>query len=236
MSRAERAEGGPNPVSVVIGCVIVGWALVYNLMRFTGSTPADAGWVSLAIGATLGVAVYLGCVLVSRRLTAQGRVVRAKPRELPSADQLSAGRNMLVQITWPALLALAGVALFMGVILGLQWFNAESGDRATTMAVLAAWNLLVTLWVGDEALRLWRGEADGIESVALGAALTAVLAAVGATRDYLVAGQLALIVVAGIAGVLAAILVWRLRETRTPPVAAPAVAIAAIGALIVALS
>ncbi|MEQ8835026.1 MAG: hypothetical protein RIB67_11375 [Miltoncostaeaceae bacterium] len=236
MSTQSRPEGGAGPVSVVLGCAVVGWALVYNLMRLTGSTPAQAGWVSLAAGAGLGVAVYLGSVLLTRRLAAAGRVVRQKPAELPSADRLTDEQRTLVAISWPALLVLAGLALAMGAVLGLDWYGSDPADRATTLLVLSGWNLLVALWVGDEALRLRRGEAEGIESVALGAALTAILAAIGATRDYLPAGQVALIVVAGLAGAVAAAMVWRLRATRTPPVAAPAVLVTAVISLVVALA
>lgn len=236
MSAETRREGGAGPVSVVLGCAVVGWALVYNLMRLTGSTPAQAGWLSLAIGAGLGVAAYLASVLISRRLAAAGRVVRQRPADLPAAADLTPEQRALVAATWPALLALAGVALLMGVVLGLDWYQAEPADRATTLLVLAAWNILVALWVGDEAVRLRGGEAEGTESVALGAALTAVLAAVGAARDYVLTGQLTLIVVAGVAGTLAAALVWRLRGTSTPPVAAPAVLVTTIVCLVVALA
>ena len=56
-------------------------------------------------------------------------------------------------------------------------------------ALLAAWNLLVGLWLGDEAIRLRRGEAEGIESIVLGCALTAVLAGVGLSRDLAAPGR-----------------------------------------------
>lgn len=223
-------------MSVVLGCAIVGWAVVYNLMRLTGSTPAQAGWTSLAVGAGLGVAVYLASVLVSRRLAAAGRVVRQKPAELPGPDRLTGEQRTLVAVVWPALLVLAGLALVVGVVLGLDWFGSDPADRATTLLVLSAWNLLVAVWVGDEAIRLRGGEAEGIESVSLGAALTAVLAAVGASRGYLPGAQVALIVVAGLAGAAAAGMVWRLRGTSTPPVAAPAVLVTAAIGLVVALA
>jgi hypothetical protein len=159
-------------------------------------------------------------------------VVRHSPADIPAPAGMSEAQRRWTRLVAPPLGVLAAVALVLGVALAVDWFTAPAGDRAVTVLVLAAWNLLVAFWIGDEALRLHRHEADGIESVALGAALTAVLAGVGLTRGYFPAGQVVLIVIAGVAGAAAALLVWRLRESRTPPIAAPLVLIVAALSLI----
>ena len=89
----------------------------------------------------------------------------------------------MVDIAWPALGVLAAAALVVGVYLGADWLGTDPDDRATTTIILAAWNVLVGLWLGDEVMRMRRGEADGVESIVLGCALTAVLAGVGLSRD-----------------------------------------------------
>jgi hypothetical protein len=139
-------------------------------------------------------------------------------------------------LAWPALAALAGAALVMGAYLGLDWLGDEPGGRATTTLILAAWNLLVGLWLGDEALRLRRGEAEGIESLVLGCTLTAVLAGVGLSRSLASPGQIVLIGLAGLAGCLVSIAVWRLRGARGLPVGAAGILLVAALSLILPLA
>jgi hypothetical protein len=225
-------EHGPHPVSWFIGSVLVGWVIVYNVLRTSGQSPSEAAWVSLAVGGGLGALAFGAAVLVSRRLAAAGRVVRPAPADLPAPAEMTDTQRRWTRIVAPLLGALAAVALVLGTALAVDWFTSPADDRAVTVLVLAAWNLLVAFWIGDEAIRVYRHEVDGIESVALGAALTAILAGVGLTRDYFAGGQVALIVVAGVAGAAAALLVWRLRDSRTPPVAAPLVVIVAALSLI----
>lgn len=222
-----------HPVSWLVGCVLVGWVIVYNILRFAGSTPAGAVWISLAVGGVLGAAAFGGAVLLSRRMAASGRVLHQAGDEVPDPAQMDDRQRSVARLAAPALAVVAAVALFMGVALGADWFGAESDDRATTLIILAAWNLLVAFWFGDEALRSYRLEVEGLEAVALGAALTAVLAGVGLSRDYLVGGQVALIVVAGIGGAVASYVIWRLRGARHLPFGAVAVLI--VAALSVAL-
>jgi hypothetical protein len=229
-----EGERGPHPVSWLIGCVLLGWLIVYNLMRFGSSSPSEAAWVSLVVGGAGGVLVFAAVGLGMRRLAASGRVLRRPPAEIPVPVQMTDAQRSLTRAVWPLLAALAAAALVMGAALGADWYGRAADDRAVTLVVLAAWNLLVAVWIGDEALRLMRAEADGCESVALGAALTAILAGVGLARGYMPAGQVVLIVIAGIAGTAAALMVWRLRASRTPPVAGPLVAVVAVLALVLA--
>ena len=102
-----------------------------------------------------------------------------------------------MDVAWPALGVLAAAALVLGVYLAVDWLGTDPDDRATTTIILAAWNVLVGLWLGDEVMRMRRGEADGVESIVLGCALTAVLAGVGLSRELAETAQVVLIVVAG---------------------------------------
>lgn len=205
-------------LSWLVGCVLAGWLVVYNAMRVTGSNPSDAALPSLLIGAVAGGAVFgLGLLLI-RRLAAAGRVVSPGAVDIPAPAQMQQAQRDALGLAWPALAALAAVALLVGVLLGADWYSEDAGSRPTTTLILAAWNVLVGLWLGDEALRLRRLDPDGIESIVLGCGLTAVLAGVGLSRDLLPPGQVVLIVLAGIAGCLVGLAVWRLRGARGLPV------------------
>lgn len=219
-------------LSWLVGCVLVGWLVVYNAMRVTGSNPADAALPSLAIGAVAGAAVFGAGLLLVRRLAAAGRVVSPGAVEIPPPSRLEQPQRDAMTLTWPALGALAAVALVMGAWLAVDWYSDDAGSRATTTLILAAWNLLVGFWLGDEAMRLRRFDPDGIESIALGCGLTAVLAGVGLSRDLASPGQVALIVLAGVAGCLVGIAVWRLRGARGLPLGAIGVLVVAVLSLV----
>ena len=236
MTARTAPERGPHPVSWFVGCVLVGWVVVYNIMRLSGSAPSGAAWISLVVGGFAGAAVFAAGLLGVRHLNRSGRVVRHGAADIPSPAEMTDPQRTLLGRTWPALAALAAVALVMGIALVAEWFGNEPGDRPTTLLVLAAWNILATLWVGDEAMRLRRFEADGTESVALGGALTAVLAGVGLARGYIEPGQVVLIVVGGVAGAAAAFAVWRIRGGRRFPVGAAVVAVVAALSLILPLT
>ena len=236
MTTAER----PSPpasrmLSWLVGCVIVGWLLVYNAMRLDGSSPADAAWPSLAVGAIAGAAVFAVGFVVVRRLASAGRVVRPGPTAIPSPSEMDPAQRDAVRLAWPPLAALALVALGVGAYLGAEWFADDAATRAKTTIILAAWNLLVGLWLGDEALRLRHGEADGIESIILGCTLTAVLAGVGLSRHLAEPGQVALIVLTAIAGGLIGLAVWRLHGARGVPGASIGVVVVAALSLILPL-
>ena len=232
----ERRTSHSRWLSWLVGCVAIAWLVVYNAMRIAGSTPADAAWISLGIGVVAGLVVF-GCgLLVVRRLAASGHAVHRGPLEIPSPSQLEPAQRSAMTAAWPALALLAAVALVMGIVLAADWLGTESSDRATTTIILAAWNVLAGIWLGDEALRLRRGEADGLESAVLGCALTAVLAGVGLSRDLVEIGQVALIVLGGVAGVLAAVAAWRLQGSRGAPVGAVVIALVAALSLLLPLT
>ena len=234
---AERRAGptGSRMLSWLLGSALVGWVVVYNAMRLAGSSPADAAWISLAVGAAAGVGVFLLLVLAGRRLAASGRVVHRGPLEVPAPGALDPAQRDAARLASLGLGALAIVALAAGAYLAADWALSEPGGRATTTLILAAWNLLAGLWLGDEAVRLRRLEADGIDSAVLGCILTAVLAGVGLSRDTIPSVQVALIVLSGVAGALAGLLVWRLQGARGVPGGAIAAAVVATLALILPL-
>jgi hypothetical protein len=233
----ERRPGQPSRrLSWLVGCVAIGWLVVYNAMRLAGSTPADAVWISLGIGALAGLAAFGAGLLIVRRLADSGHAIHRGPLELPSPAQMEPGQRRALTAAWPAFGVLAVVALGMGGVLGADWLGTDADERATTTLILAAWNIVAGLWLGDEALRLRRGEADGLESAVLGCALTAVLAGVGLSRELAEAGQVALIVIGGVAGVLGALAIWRLQGARAVPLGAIMVAIVAALSLILPLT
>jgi hypothetical protein len=221
---AERMTTEPVPgppasrmLSWLVACVLIGWLLVYNLLRIGGDSPEQAAMPSLGIGAVLGIAVFGVGLLVLRRLHRSGRRVRVPPSEIPAPSAMDQAQRDAVQLAWPPLAALAVAAIAMGVWIGADWLGTDSADRGYGTALLAAWNLLVGLWMGDEAIRLRRGEAEGIESIVLGCSLTAVLAGVGISRDLAVPGQVGLIILAGIAGAVVGLAVWRFHGARGLP-------------------
>lgn len=222
-------------LSWLLGCIVAAWVIVYNAMRVTGSNPSDAALPSLGIGVVGGAAVFGLGLLALRRLAAAGRVVTPGPVEIPGPSQLAPAQRDAMNMAWPALGALAAVALAMGFYLSADWLGEDPATRAKTTVVLAAWNLLAGLWLGDEALRLRTGEAEGIEAISLGCGLTAVLAGVGLSRGLAEPGQAVLIVVAGIAGPLTGIAVWRLRGARGIPLGAGVVLVVAALSLVLPL-
>lgn len=231
------AERRPSPPATrlfwwLVGCVVVGWLVIYNVMRIDGSSPADAALPSFAAGAGAGVVVFVAGLLALRRLAASGRVLRPAPAGIPSPSEMDPAQRDAVRLAWPPLGALALVALGVGAYLGTDWLTDDSGARPKTTIILAAWNVLVGLWLGDEALRLRRGEADGIESIVLGCTLTAVLAGVGFSRALATPGQVALIVLTAVAGGLIGLAVWRLQGARGIPSGAIGVVIVAALSLI----
>lgn len=236
MTTVEHRHAHPASrlLSWLTGCVVVGWLAIYNVMRIGGSSPSGAAWPSFAAGAAAGVAVFGGGVLIRRRLAASGRVLRPGPVGIPSPSEMDAAQRDAVRLAWPPLAALALAALAVGAYLAVDWFS-DSGVRAKTTIILAAWNVLVGLWLGDEALRLRRNEADGIESIVLGCTLTAVLAGVGLSRGLAEPGQIALIVLTAVAGGLVSLAVWRLQGARGVPAGAVGVVIVAVLSLILPL-
>jgi hypothetical protein len=229
-------SSGSRTFSWLVASVAIGWFVVYNAMRLAGASPADAAWPSLGIGAVVGLAAFgLGLLWVRRR-AAEGRPLGRGPIEIPSPSELDDGQRGMIALAWPVLGVLAAAALALGAYLAIDWLGTDAGDRATTTIILAAWNVLAGLWLGDEALRMRRGEVDGVESVVLGCALTAVLAGVGLSRELVEGAQVVIIVLAGVAGTLCGLVAWRLQGGHGIPLAAIAAAIVAALAVILPIA
>jgi hypothetical protein len=224
------ARGRPAPrrwLSRLVGAVLIGWLVVYNVMRLAGSTPADAAWPSLAIGAAAAL-VLVGLGTLAMGLPGMSRL--ADPRgtaEIPPPSGRTYAQHQAISLAWPALGVLAVIAIVVGASLLVDALGKDEGRPAATVLILTAWNVLAGLWLGDEAIRSRRGEVDGLDSAVLGCLLTAVLAAVGLSRNLVEPAQLVLIVAAGVAGALTSFAVWRLRGSGGAPVGAGLVAIVA---------
>jgi hypothetical protein len=222
--------GRPAPrrwLSRLIGAVLIGWIGVYSVMRLAGSSPADAALPSLAIGAAAAL-VLVGLGTLAMGLPGMSRL--ADPRgtaEIPPPGGRTDAQRWAIALAWPALGALALIAIAVGVYLLVDALGKDEGRPAATVLILTAWNVLAGLWLGDESIRSRRGEVDGLDSAVLGCLLTAVLAAVGLSRSLVEPAQLILIVAAGVAGALTSYAVWRLRGSAGAPLGAGLVAIVA---------
>ncbi len=216
----------------LVGSVAIGWLLVYNGMRLTGRSPAEAAWPALAVGGGIGILAYAGLLLFARSRAAHGRPIGRRQVEVPAPADVTPDQHRAMRLASPLLGALAALALVMGVILLLDWLRDEPGDRAATTLVLAAWNLLAGVWLGDEAIRMRGDVAEGAESAVLGCALTAILAGLGLNREMLELGQVALIVLSGAGGVAAGAVAWRIAGSRGVPWTAIGVAVVAVLSLL----
>jgi hypothetical protein len=207
--------------------VLIGWLVVYNVMRLAGSSPADAAWPSLAIGAAAAL-VLVGLGTLAMGLPGMSRL--ADPRgtaEIPPPGARDDAQRRAVTAAWPALAVLAVAAIAVGAYLLIDAVREEDGRPSATVLILTAWNVLAGLWLGDEAVRARRGQVDGLDSAVLGCVLTAVLASVGISRDLAEPGQVVLIALAGLGGAVTSFAVWRLRGSAGAPVGAALVVVVA---------
>ena len=146
-----------------------------------GANPADAAWPSLGIGAVVGPRGLrpgpAGRAPPGRRRAAAAaragrdpRAVRARRRPAPTAGRWPGPRSACSppsRWSW-------------GVYLAVDWLRTDSGDRATTTIILAAWNVLVGLWLGRRgACACAAARPTASSRSILGCGLTAVLAGVG---------------------------------------------------------
>jgi hypothetical protein len=161
--------------------------------------------------------------------------VGRRPVELPGPADLTPSQERATRFAFPLLGALAVVALAMGAVLLLDWLAEDPDDRALTKLVLAGWNILAGLWLGDEAVRLRGKLVDGAESAVLGCALTAVLGGVGVARDVFESGQFVLVVLAGLAGAAVGLVVWRISGGRGVPLGSVTVVVVAALAIVLPL-
>jgi len=203
-------------VSWLVTALVLGWLIVYNVLRFAGGAPSEVASQSFLGGIVVGLVGFGAALLVYRQLARSGRLRSSGPVVVPEPDQLADDQRSALKIAGPFVAILAAAGVGMGVFLGAQWLQDSPDERATTMLILALWNLLIGAWLSDEYVHMRRLEGEGLDAVGLGALITAVLASVGLARDMAPLGQLVLIVISAVAAVTVYFAVWRL--TRRGPV------------------
>lgn len=212
-------------LSWLITSVIVGWAIVYNILRIAGRSPRSAAWVGLLIGLGVGALIFIATVVIWRRVVNGARYRAAHMNEIPPASRLDARQRTAIDALWPAVGVLALAALAAGGVL-LTSYLGESGGRSLVRVVISVWDLLVGVWLLIETQALRHHDGDAVEAVGTSALLTAVLAGVAVSMNQSTGLQAGLIVVATITAILAYFTGWRLLGSRGVP-------FAAVGALIV---
>lgn len=202
-----------------VGCVAVGWLVVYNVLRLRGDYPSEAAAPAL-IGAAAGAVVFASGFVAARRMRASGRVLwgtsddAARPAEGAYAEWRAAAVVLLVA---------ADASLVVGALLARD-YAALSAPRPRANLLLIAWDLVFALWAGEEAVRVLRSDPDlrgidasGFDAVWFACLLTAVLAGVAFSRDLLPALHVVLVALSGLAGAAVALALWRHRGASGVP-------------------
>lgn len=218
-----------------VAALAVGWLIVYNVLRLTGGAPAEVALVAAVVGGLIGLVAFVVLMLVIRHHLAHGGQLDHGPPPVPSAAEIPGHTRDLMSATAWVLAALAALAVGMGVFLAASWYQ-DAPDRAQTTIILAAWNLLIGVWLADEYVHLRRFEGEGLDSVALGCLVTAVLAAVGLSREMAEVGQIGLIVLGGMGAVLCHLVLWRFTRRAVPWSALIAGAVAALALVLPLIS
>jgi hypothetical protein len=219
---------------IVIGAV-VGWLVVYLILRFGGDNPGDAALPSVIIGGLLGIAAGVGAVVLARRAEAAGRPIGRKRVRRADGARLSATDREIVRCVVPLLFGAAAVIAVVAVIIGIQWLGIH-GARSKSQLLMVIWDLVVVAWMVDEARRLSDYVFEGLDALYFGCLLTLVLAGIGISRGVLSGGQVIIIVAAGIAAAAIGLVTWRVAGGRFVPLAASAAIIVAALALIAPLA
>ena len=205
-------------ISWFITAVLVGWVVVYNVMRVAGSTPADAALPSFLIGAAIGIVVLVILVYVRKRLIEAGRLHPADAEaDVPDPSAVTPEQRRVLSAVWPVIAAASVVQLVTGLWMLFDWQGTPALVRATAELVMAIWFIFAAFWMGWETRNLRDMDAGGIDSVALGALLTTVLAGVGISRQFVTGMQVITVIVVGVASVLAYWVVWYLVRRRGVP-------------------
>jgi len=220
-------------VSWLVTSVIVGWFVVYNIVRIAGRAPSSAAWISLAIGGILGVAGFLVTLTIWRRRA--GEAASLESGRAPESPEAAEARRRAVAAASPVVGALAVVAIVVGIAMAIAWVG-DTGGRSLVRILIAGWDILVGAWLLEETAALYRGDAEAVDSIGLAALLTAVMAGVALSRDTISIGQIVLIAVSGAAGAVAYYAAWRLAGSRGVPIAAAGTVVAAVLALVIPLA
>lgn len=236
---AVQASIWPRPgrlISWLISAVLVGWVVVYNVMRVAGGTPAGVAFTSFVIGVGGGIVVLIIGLIIRRRLINAGRIhpVDAEA-EIPAPGAMDDDQRRVLGAIWPVVAAAAAVELVCGIWMLADWNGTPSMVRATAEVVMAGWFIFAAIWMGWEAKNLRNMDAGGIDSVALGALLTTVLAGVGITRHFATGMQVLTVIVVGLTAVAAYWLVWFLVRRRGVPSMAILAGLIALASLLLPL-
>ena len=222
--------------SWVLSAVLIGWVVVYNVMRVAGGTPAGVALTSFIIGAIAGIAVLFIGIWVRGRLITSGRINPVDPEmEIPGPTAMSDPQRSFMGILWPSVAVIAGVQLVLAVLLFVDWRGTPSLTRATAELIVAAWFVFAGIWMAWEANNLRDLDAGGLDSVALGALLGTVLSGVAVSREFVPTLSIITVVVAGVVAVLAYYGVHRLTRDRGVPWMAVTAGVIALASLLIPL-
>jgi hypothetical protein len=233
-SREGRPAAAPRPFSWVLTAIVVGWLVVYNALRIAGDDPRRAAAVAIAPGVALGLLFFGGGLYVRRRLMRSGRMP-ARRAEAIGPEPLPAERRPILRAAAPVLGLAAIASIAVGVLLGGDWVRLAAADRSSTKLALALWDIVVGLWLGAELVHMLKGHVDGLESVSLGAVLTAVLAGVALSRSMFPPAQVILIVASGAAAIACQVVLQRVTGSRGASVGAALAGIVSVMALVIPL-
>lgn len=201
-----------------LSAILIGWVVIYNAMRVAGGTPAGVALTSFIIGAIAGLAVMGIGIWVRGRLIASGRIHPVDPEmEIPGPAQMNPGQKGILGIAWPAVAVAAGVQIVEAVLLFMDWRGTPAETRATAELIMAVWFVFAGIWMAWEANNLRDFDAGGLDSVALGALLSTVLAGVAVSRDFSIVISFITVIAAGVASVVAYYGVHRLTRGRGTP-------------------
>ncbi len=221
--------------SWLITSVVVGWAVVYNVLRIDGRSPRGAAGVSFLIGLGVGAVVFAVAVLVWRRVVSGARYQAAHLNEIPPAARLDERQKSAVDVLWPAVGVMALLALLVGALMAWKW-AATTGSRSHVRIVIGVWDLLVGSWLMFETGALRTHDAEAVESIGTAALLSAVLAGVAMSLGMYQAAQGAMVVVSAVTAAIAYFAGWRLLGSRGVPFASISAVIVGALALIVPLA
>ena len=206
---------------------IIGWVVVYALLRVGGDSPNAAAAPAL-VGALLGSLVAGGVVFWARRAEAAGRPMGRKRIRKADPARMSAGDRDVVRLVWPVLLGAAAVAAIIALVLLFHWAGIH-GTRPKSVLLMVVWDLVIALWLFDEGQRVREFVFEGLDALYFGCLLTMVLASIGVARSVVSGGQVVLIVATGIAAAAIGVLSWRIAGGRVAPIAAiVGIAVAAV--------
>jgi hypothetical protein len=214
-------------VSWLVAGAIIGWVVMYALLRLGGDSPNDAAAPAL-IGALLGIAAAGGVVFWARRAEAAGHPMGRKRIRKADPARMSARDREVVRFVWPVLLGAAAIATVIAVVLLFHWVGIH-GARPKSVLLMVLWDLVIAAWLFDEGQRVREFVFEGLDSLYFGCLLTMVLASIGVSRSVVSGGEVILIVATGLAAAAIGVLSWRIAGGRVAPIAGVvAIAVAAI--------